>query len=319
MNKIDFLQLKKHLAEHPCVNLAIAGNDAYLADKALEQIKASLNLEFEELNCTVLSDVADAGKIADACLPVPFMSARRMVVVKNYAPKSENEKIKLRDYLFKPNEQTCLVICFADKRIAAEFDIGCVECDKLEADVLAKWITARVSKSGRGISAQAAALLAEYCLNDMGRISSETEKLCAYAEKEITEETVQLLVEKESDFVVWELGQEIAKKNADGAMAAAIGLLDKGEDVVSLTASIYALFRRMFYVSVSGMAMKDLAASLDVKEFAVKKAREAAENFTQVQLKNALELCRRAEEEVKTFNSDKLNVFYGLILGLLNL
>ena len=318
--KIEFLQLKRYLGEKPPVNLAVSGNDGYLIDRAVEQIKDSCGIEYPDLNYSVLRGVADAGRIVEACQAVPFMSPRRMVVVRDYAaPKAESEKIKLRDYLYKPNDQTCLVVCFTEKNAANEFGLDSVSCDKLDESVLVKWITAKAAKSGRVITAQTAALIAQYCLNDMGRISRETEKLCAYSENEITAQAVNLLVEKESEFVVWELAQEIAAKKADRAMACALRLLDKGEEIVTLTASIYALFRRMFYSAVSGLSLTELAEMLDVKEFAVKKARAAAENFSQSQLKNALELCRKADEELKSFNSDKMTVFYGLILGLLNL
>jgi len=317
---IEFLQLRKYLEVNQPPVWAVIGDDSYLVDSAIKQITESLNIEYADLNITNLHGTVEAGKVTEACLVVPFMSGRRLVSVKEYpAPKAESEKQKLRDYFFKPNETTCLVINFTEKTAAAEYKLETVNCDKLNTATLTDWVTKAAAKSKRSISWENAGLIVAYCLEKMGRISKEVQKLCVYCENEITKEAIGLLVEKESDFVVYALAEEIARKNPDKAMECAKSLLDKGEETVALVGSIYSLFRRMFYSSVSSASLKELAAMLSVKEFAVSKSRILAESFTPVQLKNALELCRKADEELKTFNSDKLTVFYGLILGLLHL
>jgi DNA polymerase-3 subunit delta len=319
--KTNFLQLKNLIASAAPTVVGIFGNDSYLVNKAVETIENSSNLEFAELNRTFFDETADAASIVNACMAVPFMSARRIVVVKDYAvPKAEAEKIKMRDYIYKPNDETALVLVFKEKTGLVDFDLPLVvDCDKLDIGSLTNWIVIKARQSGKRISSNAAQTVVEYCLFDMSRIAKETEKLCVYSDEEITLDAVNLLVEKESEYVVFELAQEIAKRHPDKAMEIAANLLDKGEEVTFLVATVYSQFRRMFYSIVNASSLKELAVMLNVKEFAVKKAREAADNFTPVQLKKALMLCEKADEEVKSFSADKINVFYGLVLGLLNL
>lgn len=69
---------------------------------------------------------------------------------------------------------------------------------------------------------------------------------------------------------------------------------------------------------MSGLSQKEMASCLGVQPFAVAKAREVAEKFSQVKLKRALEICAAADEDVKSNINGNAVVNY-LILSLIGL
>ena len=89
--KLTFNQLKGQLDKLSDI-VVIYGEDYYLREKAAEQIEKSLNLDFVDLNKEVLAQ-APMEKITDACVTMPFMSGRRLVIAEDYAvPKGRDQK-----------------------------------------------------------------------------------------------------------------------------------------------------------------------------------------------------------------------------------
>lgn len=91
------------------------------------------------------------------------------------------------------------------------------------------------------------ALLAEYCLRDMSRISSETKKLVSFGE--ITRELVQQHVTKDVEYAVFDLSDAISEKNAAKSIEIIQALLNGGEDAVKIIITLYNFYRRMFYAA----------------------------------------------------------------------
>lgn len=320
--KLTFNQLKGQLDKLSDI-VVIYGEDYYLREKAAEQIEKSLNLDFVDLNKEVLAQ-APMEKITDACVTMPFMSGRRLVIAEDYVvPKGRDQKEReiIENYAKNPTLTTMLV--FVTETLPSVLDgianADYVDCKKLDGNTLEKWITVFCRKEGKQISPYDARLLADYCLGDMSRISTETKKLCDFAEGEITKEDIDLMVEKDNEIKLYELANDIANKNCDKAFLSAKNLLDKGVTVSALVSSVYRTFRRMFYSLVSsGTGQKEMASYLGVQPFAVAKAREVAQKFSPVKLKKALEICAEADENIrKNINNNAVINF--LILSLINI
>ena len=182
--KLTFNQLKGQLDKLSDI-VVIYGEDYYLREKAAEQIEKSLNLDFVDLNKEVLAQ-APMEKITDACVTMPFMSGRRLVIAEDYAvPKGRDQKEReiIENYAKNPTLTTMLV--FVTETLPSVLDgianADYVDCKKLDGNTLEKWITVFCRKEGKQISPYDARLLADYCLGDMSRISTETKKLCDFA------------------------------------------------------------------------------------------------------------------------------------------
>lgn len=320
--QITFSQLKQQLGKLQNI-VVVYGEDSYLRGRATQQIKDSLGLEFEQFNMDTLVGASMDDIITSASV-LPFMTGSRLVVAKDYhAPSGyeQREREKFVKYAQSPVYTTTLVfnvdVCsgvLADIP-AADY----IDCKKLPRNIIQKWITVYCKQRGKVISPYNAGLIAEYCLDDMTRINTETEKICCYSDGEITTEDIDLMIEKDSELKLYELANHIAAKNADKAFAAARGLLAKGTTQTALVSSVYRTFRRMFYATVSsGVSQKEMASYLGVQPFAVAKAKEVAQKFTQVKLRRALDICAEADRNIKNGINGNAAVNY-LILRLIAL
>lgn len=320
--RTTFSQLKQQLNELQNI-IVVHGEDAFLRRRAVGMIKESLGLEFEQFNLDTLTR-APMDEIITSASVLPFMTGARLVVAEDYhAPDGaeQREREKFKKYAQNPVYSTTLVfdVEICPGVIADLPQVDYVDCKKLPRGMTEKWITAYCRRQGKVISPYNARLISEFCLDDMTRISTETEKICCYSDGEITTEDVELMIEKDSELKLYEFANEIAVKNADKAFALAKGLLAKGNTPPALVSSVYRTFRRMFYSLVSsGMGQKEMASCLGVQPFAVAKAREIAEKFTQVKLRRALDVCAEADRNAKNGMNGNAVVNY-LILRLISL
>ena len=320
--QIDFLNLKGQLSKLTNI-IVVYGEDDYLRDRAIEQIKNSLDIEFDQLNCDLMRGVT-MDEVLTSAVILPFMTGTRFVVVKDYVSPvghEKSEREKLVAYMKNPVYTTTLV--FSVKILSSVVEglefADYINCKKLDQNALEKWILAFCKREGKTINPYNARLIADYCLGDMSRINTEVQKICFYSQDEITKQDIDLMIEKDSEVKLYELANEIANKNADMAFKIARNLIDKGTKVHVLVSSIYKTFQRMFYSVVSrGVSQQDMASALGVKPFAITKAREVAQKFTPVKLKKAVEICAEADENLRHSINGNAVINY-LILNLISL
>ena len=70
--QLKFLSLKGQVNQLSNI-IVVHGEDDYLRDRAVEQIKSSLDVQFPELNVSVLSN-AVIDDVVNSCIVLPFMS-----------------------------------------------------------------------------------------------------------------------------------------------------------------------------------------------------------------------------------------------------
>lgn len=295
----------------PCY--LVQGEDILLYDKALELIKKANNLQFEEFNFLVFDDDSFEGDaIIDACETLPMGSDKKVVLLKNLTKINENFKKKLKDYLKKPVESTCLVIFdFYNK---FDFIISeKVSAKRLDDASLKELITSSLKQHGKSITNDACQQLIESCCNYYSLIANELDKLISCDDFEITSKTIDNLVCKETEFTVFELTDALSRKDADKAVSL-LNLMEKDTKTFSL---VLNHFRRLFFVAVANMTDKELADLLGVKEYAVTKARTLSKNFTKLQLKNIYEMLNDVDFWIKNGQMQIENALYYLIFGIL--
>lgn len=303
------MRLQKKI--EPCY--LIQGEDFLLYDKSLELIKKAVDLQLEDFNFVVFDDDNFNGDaVIDACETLPIGGDKKIVLLKNITKFNEGFKKKFRDYLKKPLETTCVVVYdFLNKM---DFIISeKISAKRLDDKSLKDLIVASLKGVDKSITEEACRHLIEACCNYYSFIKNEVDKLSACDETEITLKTVDGLVCKETEFTVFELTDALSRRDSQKAISL-LNLMDKDTKTFSL---ILNHFRRLFFVAISDSSDKEISELLNVKEYAITKARQLSKNFSKIQLKNIYQMLNDVDFYIKNGQMQTENALYYLIFGIL--
>lgn len=279
------------------------GEDAFFSESGISLLKNKFISE-PQLNLVSLNENASTSEIISSLQGYPFMSQKRMTVIREFYPKQEHFKNGLKSYLENPNPDSILAIvneksCDPLKKFES---VALVECTKADVALLIKWIKAECSKSNVTIDGESAKLLSEYCLGDMTRIKTETDKLICYVGNggEISKKDISDMVAQDIEYKIYELTDYIGKKKFDLALSIIKDMMTRGEQPQRILTYIYNYFRRLLHVAISDMNVSDMAKAFAVKDFAIKKMKEQAGMFKKKALKDAVDRLADADYKIKS-------------------
>lgn len=308
--------LKKRLAEGIARVYLVEGDDYYLFDRAYAMIKNACGITLEDFNINILDEESYSNdKLFAATELLPVIDERRLVVVKG-GKLSEAEKKAMTNILLKIPKTTVVVVLDYNKNF--EFlkkDFVFVDANRMDKDLVKKLVNAYLAKIGKSISADALETLIESCNGYLTRIMNELNKLvCFDLDSEIiSKDVVEKLVNKDTEFSVFELTEALSKKDGDKAIRL-LKLMEKEQGVFALISN---QFRRLFYAAISDLTNLELAGLLGVKEFAIMKARQLAKGFSKAQLKKICSLLEEMDYAVKSGAMLQANALYLLVFNIL--
>lgn len=311
---MKYTQFKNELAggKDFCVCL-FEGEDVYFRERGMNLLKNKFVQE-PALNFVFLSSDCTPTELTSSLNGYPFMSQKRMTVLREFYPKQDFFKGGLKEYLENPSPEALLVIlnekpCEALKKYQS---VSVIDCSKQDVALLIKWIRAECSNQNVTIDAESAKALAEYCLSDMTRIETETKKLISYAGfgGKIEKSDVDVMVARETEYKIYEMTDCIGKKKFENALSIIKDMMGKGETPQRIILSIYNYFRRLLHVAISDMSVDQLSKALGVKEMAVRKMKEQASFFKKKSLKSAVDQLTEADYLIKSGLIDELDAMY---------
>jgi DNA polymerase-3 subunit delta len=285
------------------------GPDELSRTETLAELKAQMgNPAMADLNTTILDGQSlTLGELKQACDTLPFLSDRRLVIVKNYLAHlggrdkgSSNEKTltALAEYLPTMSE-TVRLIFLEDETLSENHPL--IKLAKKLADgqvrafdgpgrgELTGWIVKRVQHKGGAIERPAADALAVAVGDDLRLLDSELEKLFTYAgdEHPITTDHVNLLVPYAGEANVFAMVDAIGRRDGRTALRLLHKLLDENAAPLYLLSMIVRQFRILIQVkelSGQGLAISTIAKRAKMHPFVAEKAQRQAMNFSMGQL-----------------------------------
>ena len=313
-------ELKNSLAKTIAPVYLIEGEDAYLREQAVKILQQKC-LTSPELNLNTFEGSyvkSNPEEMVSALMQYPFMSEKRVVVLRDYFPSATDLKNKAIDgYLKEPTDTSLLIIVNSSScEPLKKYDsVVTVDCGKADLSVIVRYIQLTLKKNNLIITSKNAEILADYCRMEMTKVSGEVEKLISYCfgNAEVTLQDIDELVCKENDFQVYELTEQVARKNNDKAYEILADMLSKSNDHQKIFSSLYYHFRRLFYCSVSSKTPAGLAKELGVKEYAIKKATEQCKKFTPKMLKQTVDMFAKYDAD---FKSGKISIQAALNLAI---
>ena len=318
---IKFLELREKLKSSDYSVLCLFGNDGWLKKRAVEHVCAAYGIVDDGFSIDKL-EAPTVDDVTLACLTPSMFAAKRLIVCEDFVMTDGANKLKEVQNKFaellKHADGSFFLLIFteSDKGFNAIEGVETVDCNRLDKNSAIKWIESYCNKRGVDVDRLCCDRIATYCLNDMARIAVETQKLLDYGKIDL--DSINLLVHRDAEYVVYDLSGAIADKNAERALSIYRGLLARGEDERGLFGLLYSFYRRVYYVKTSDFSSDDVAAYLGVKSGALFFAKQTAERYKPMQLKRALGYFAQADERLKMF-VDEHEVMNILIMQLISL
>lgn len=318
---VKFLELRDKLKSTVYNALCMYGNDGWLKKRAVENVCAAYGIVDDGFSVDRLESPT-VDEVVLSCLTPSMFCPKRLVVCEDFAlpddgAKQNEAKRKLTELLKQADGTFCLlVLSESDKGFKDVGGMETVDCNRLDKFSAIKWIETYCKRNGVTIDKLCADRIATYCLMDMSRIAVETQKLIDFGQ--IDANSIDALVHRDAEYVIFDLSGAIADKNAARALEIYRSLIARGEDNRALFGLLYSFYRRVYYAKTSEYTNDEIAAYLGVKSGAVGFAKETAQRYKPMQLKRALDYLAQADDKLKAYVDDN-EVMNVLIMQLISL
>lgn len=287
------------------------GTEDYLKRQYRDKLKHALVEPDDTMNFSAYEgkDI-NPKELIDLSETLPFFKEKRMILVEN-SGFFKNSCDDLAEYMSQVPESTCFVFVEeeVDKRSklfkAASRAGSAVEFETPKEDMLIRWILGRIQREGKKITQSVMQLFLSKTGSDMENIDKELEKLICYTldKTEISAADVEAICTGQTENKIFEMIDAISAKNQKKALDLYYDLLALKEAPMRILFLIARQFQNLLLIksmSAKGYPAVSIAKTAGMQSFAVQKNLRQAGAFKINQLKEAIEDCGQAEEDVKT-------------------
>lgn len=288
------------------------GSDSYWKDKILSAFLSLVPLDYRSFNIKQLDKIDSPETLRDAL--ITFSMFDSPIVVISYDEKFEDKSSSAYENIIKEINQDTFLLIVNSGKLSANFKKLCtiIECDKPPIEVLKN--IALKTLGDASIEGRALDLLIQYSNADLNRIVLEIKKLVAYSGGEkITVSDVELMVSNDIEDVIFELADAIAIKNNKRVMSLVERFTERGLPYAQMLSILTGFYRRVFHVSISEMSDESVAEALNIKEWAIKKARQTAVKYTKTRLKEIMSMLIEADYGFKSGKMSEETAFKTVI------
>jgi DNA polymerase-3 subunit delta len=259
-SQLTYEQLRQEVEDGRIEPLYLfVGEERYQQEQALRLLYGAVDESLRMFNISLFTIGSDNGyglkttpaMVIDAANQMPMMSARRIVVVRDFDKVKEDELATVSAYIDRPAPMTTMVFqaVSPDKRRKLTMALikACtvVIFDPLDESRAGRWAEERLKRSGSTIEHAALRLLIGLVGTHLSRLASELDKLAAYADGGlITSAAVQQLVPRAKEHKFWELWDAINKRDRKNALKLMERMLDDTDALPVLT-SLANYYRKL--------------------------------------------------------------------------
>ena len=287
------------------------GEETYLLENAVKKIKKSFGELILGINYIQINENNIDNLISDIETPA-FGYSKKLIIAKNAGlfkkdkkgmPKGKSDlSNKIAKYIeenAKQLEET-IVLIFIEEDITKNDLLKEIEkngevCnfEKLKPIEIKKRIKNICNMYEVEIDDKTLQTFIETCGTNMQVLINEIRKLIEYAGKDgkITEEAIEKLATKEFDSVIFDLTDNLGKRNIREALEILKELIYNKEPVQKILITLYNHFKKIYLTKLALEYRKDVLETLKLKPnqtFLVSKYKKQAEYFKTNELRNIL-------------------------------
>lgn len=332
-----YTKLKKDIAAGSIGRLYIlCGEEAYLRDHYLNQMKKKLVPQgMEAFNLHTFSGKeADARQISQAVDALPMMSERTLVVVNDYdLYKAPGDSRDILAELFSALPDYCCLVFIYDvleykpdarMKLAAAVKAhgSVVKFERQQQNDLTDWIARRFHALGHEIDTRDAQYLIFLCGDLMNGLLSEIGKIGAYAKgKRVTREDIDAVAIPQTDAVVFQMTDAIARKDFDRAAAILGDLLRMQETPIMLLAVLGRQLRQIYTARLALEKGKGTGYLMELwgmrSSYPAEKLLDSAKRFSLQWCRRAVRRCAETDLAMKSVTGgDAQQMLISLLLEL---
>lgn len=211
-----------------------------------------------------------------SCDSLPFISVKKMVVIKNIHKLLESQDDLLKKYIEKPHLSTCLVLLGGDKLPKREIFrkieklYPTVNFYNLSGNQICLWITEYAKTFNKIVSSDGSEEILKITGSNLFDIKNEMDKLILYVgnNSEIEMNDIENCCGHFRENTVFELMPALAEKNTEAAIKILANLFNSGEDeymVLAQVADRYRKYLRFHELTESGVDYGEAAIRSGVK------------------------------------------------------
>jgi len=342
MSNLSLPDLDKKLKSRRLGNFYIlCGEESYLKAHYLGELKrAVLGSEAggEVFNLRRFDGrTLEPDLLVEAVEAYPSFAERTFVEVRDYDlfKLPEDASAKLASLLSDLPAHCCLTFVYdaleykPDKRkkltSVIEDRAEVIEAARQPQDKLVKWICRHFLSHGKTISAEDAEYLVFLCGELMNGLKNEIDKIACYAKGErVTRADIEAAATPAVEAVVFDLTDELSKKNYDGAAGVMGRLFQLDEEPIKILALIGGQLRRLFsakLIKEAGAAGGPQAILNNLKltsQYQAKLLYRDCEKFTDRWYRDSLRLCAETDFKMKSTGEDQEELLTTLFLLMAN-
>lgn len=291
------------------------GEESYLLETKVKKIKREFGNLVTGINFIQIDDTNVKELISDIETPA-FGYEKKLIIAKNTGlfkkekktakgPEVENAKQsnKIAEYI---NENISLIndaveLVFVEEAAeknelykAIEKNGTVIEFSALKLPELIQNIQKICAAYKVKIDSNTAKYFIECCGTNMQDLINEIRKLIEFvgANGIITNREVDLLCIKQIDSVIFDLTDNLGKKDISKAMQVLRELIYEKEPIQKILITLYNHFKKLYIVKIAEKYKKDLASSMKLKPnqmFLVNKYRAQARYFTEEEIRQIMQ------------------------------
>ncbi|HZK33119.1 MAG TPA: DNA polymerase III subunit delta [Tissierellaceae bacterium] len=339
MNYNDFINLINQDKLKPVY--LFLGNEGYLMNKAIDRLKNKyVRQSLEALNYIVI-DGKDSNfdDILNACETLPFMSEKKIVVIRDISKildnGSENLGKEIGLYVENLEDYLCLIIMDRSNNFKKTSSIyrrikklnGVVDFTTLKGRDLNWWIDENFKKHGKKISnANISYFISKSAYSDYGSnktlydLENELLKVADYTkEKQVTKEDIDMVLTKTLDTNIFNLLNNINKKDSEAALKIFNEMHMANEPIPRILYMIIRQIRLMLMYKLykaRGYGEKECQKKMQISSFEFRKLSSQAKGFTEEGLTKSLNKILEIDIKQKTSSQDEKLALEILIVNL---
>jgi len=298
----------------------MSGEDTFALLEEVKRWKSAFVEKFGDSDLEELDgDTASIEEINSAVRASPFLSEKRLVLLKNFLSTQKAEQAnRLLPTLQQLPDSTVLILVETsepDKRSSIFKAVIGMATQRLfvkpKGAQLSTWIIRRAEANGSTMDLHTAGALASWVGDDLFALSNEVQKLALYATASqhdgatprITTAMIDLLVTDNLQQSIFTLTDQLSQKNFAGALRTISELEHQGESagyIFSMITRQFRLLLEMKALAEAGESPAQIARSMAVHPFVVQNTVRFTKNFTSAQLRAALAALLTLDTRLKT-------------------